>query len=117
MVQNNKNIEWVLTTPSDTPFLFEKIINKFFETEFNKKSKIILAKSADKIHPVIGLWHVSLLNRLGHFFEKNDRKIMNWVNMQNYEILNFENENYFFNINTRSDLEAATKIENSLKIQ
>ena len=42
---------------------------------------------------------------------------MNWVNIQNYEILNFENENYFFNINTRSDLEEATKIENSLKIQ
>ena len=42
---------------------------------------------------------------------------MNWVNTQNYEILNFENENYFFNINTRSDLEVATKIENSLKIQ
>jgi len=117
MVQNNKNIEWVLTTPSDTPFLFEKIINKFFETDFNEKSKIILAKSADKIHPVIGLWHVSLLNRLSHFLEKKDRKIMNWVNMQNYEILNFENENYFFNINTRSDLEEATKIENSLKIQ
>ena len=117
MVQNNKNIEWVLTTPSDTPFLFEKIINKFFETDFNKKSKIILAKSADKIHPVIGLWHVSLLKRLEDFLEKKDRKIMNWVNMQNYEILNFENENYFFNINTRSDLEEATKIENSLKIQ
>ena len=117
MVQNNKNIEWVLTTPSDTPFLFEKIINKFFETDFNEKSKIILAKSADKIHPVIGLWHVSLLNRLSHFLEKKDRKIMNWVNTQSYEILNFENENYFFNINTRSDLEVATKIENSLKIQ
>ena len=117
IVKNNKNIEWVLTTPSDTPFLFEKIINKFFETDFNEKSKIILAKSADKIHPVIGLWHVSLLNRLSHFLEKKDRKIMNWVNMQNYEILNFENENYFFNINTRSDLEEATKIENSLKIQ
>ena len=97
--------------------VFEKIINKFFETDFNEKSKIILAKSADKIHPVIGLWHVSLLNRLSHFLEKKDRKIMNWVNMQNYEILNFENENYFFNINTRSDLEEATKIENSLKIQ
>ncbi|MBS56737.1 MAG: molybdenum cofactor guanylyltransferase [Rickettsiales bacterium] len=117
VIQNNKNIEWVLTTPSDTPFLFEEIINKFFETEFKENSEIILAKSADKIHPVIGLWHVSLLKRLCGFLEKKDRKIMNWVNMQNYEILNFENENYFFNINTKSDLEEATKIENSLKIQ
>ena len=117
ITQNNKNIEWVLTTPSDTPFLFEEIINKFFETEFKNNSKIILAKSADKIHPVIGLWHVSLLKRLGEFLEKKDRKIMNWVNMENYEILNFDNKNYFFNINTRSDLEEATKIENSLKIQ
>ncbi len=68
-------------------------------------------------NPIRYSWHVSLLNRLSHFLEKKDRKIMNWVNMQNYEILNFEDENYFFNINTRSDLEEATKIENSLKIQ
>ncbi len=113
--QKNKNIEWILTTPSDTPFLFAEIINKFFKTEFKENSKIILAKNAGKIHPVIGLWHISLLKNLEEFLKKDDRKIMNWVKLQDYEVLNFENKNHFFNINTKSDLEEATKIEKSLK--
>ena len=116
VTKNNKNIEWLLTTPSDTPFLFAEIINKFFKTEFKENSKIILAKNYDKIHPVIGLWHISLIKKLEKFLKKEDRKIMNWVKLQNFETLNFENKNYFFNINTRSDLEEATKIEKSLKI-
>ena len=116
VLQNNKNIEWVLTTPSDTPFLFAKIINKFFKTKFKENSKIILAKNSDKIHPVIGLWHVSLIKKLEEFLVKEDRKIMNWVKQEDYEVLNFEEKNYFFNINTRSDLKEATQIENSLKI-
>ena len=41
---------------------------------------------------------------------------MNWVKLEDYEVLNFENKNYFFNINTRADLEEATQMENSLKI-
>jgi molybdopterin-guanine dinucleotide biosynthesis protein A len=40
---------------------------------------------------------------------------MNWVDEQNYEILSFENKNYFFNINTQTDLAEAIKIEKSLK--
>ena len=41
---------------------------------------------------------------------------MNWVKLQNYEELNFENKNHFFNINTKSDLDEAIKIEKLLKI-
>ena len=41
---------------------------------------------------------------------------MSWVEKQNYELLNFKNKNYFFNINSKSDLNDATKIEESIKI-
>ncbi len=40
---------------------------------------------------------------------------MHWVEQQNYELLNFEDKNYFFNINTQADLLEAIKIEKSLK--
>tara|TARA_B100000131_G_C17904611_1_gene527887 strand:- start:88 stop:723 length:636 start_codon:yes stop_codon:yes gene_type:complete len=115
ITKNNKNIEWLLTTPSDTPFLFAEIINKFFTTEFKENSKIILAKNFDKIHPVIGLWHISLINKLEEFLKNKDRKIMNWVKLQEYEVLNFENKNHFFNINNKADLDQASKIEKLLK--
>lgn len=115
-IKNKKNIEWIFTAPSDTPFLDSHLVNTFLNTKYMKNTKIILAQSSKKIHPVIGLWHVSLLKSLKEFLNKDSRKIMNWVNEQNYELIDFENENYFFNINSKSDLTEAIKIEKSLKI-
>jgi len=115
-LKNIKNVEWIFTAPSDTPFLYAGLVNNFLNTKYKKSTKIILAQSSYKIHPVIGLWHISLLKSLEEFLQKKSRKIMNWVNEQNYELINFENKNYFFNINSKSDLVEAIKIEKSLKI-
>ena len=62
------------------------------------------------------MWHISLFKSLEDFLVKENRKIMLCVEEQNYEILNFENKIYFFNINTQADLAEAIKIEKSLKI-
>ena len=67
------------------------------------------------MHPVIGFWHISLFKSLEDFLSKDNRKIMQWVERQNYELINFENKNYFFNINSKSDLTEAIQIEKSLK--
>ena len=115
VLENRKNIEWIFTSPSDTPFLNKSLVNKFLSTNYNNKTNIIIAKSSNKTHPVIGFWHISLIKSLEEFLAKDDRKIMHWVEGQNYEILNFENKNNFFNINTQADLEEAIKIEESLK--
>ena len=115
ILENRKNIEWIFTSPSDTPFLNKNLVNKFLSTDFNDKTKIVIAKSSNKTHPVIGFWHISLIKSLEEFLAKENRKIMHWVEGQNYEILNFENKNNFFNINTKADLEEAIKIEESLK--
>ena len=115
VLENRKNIEWIFTSPSDTPFLNKNLVNKFLSTNYNNKTKIVIAKSSNKTHPVIGFWHISLIKSLEEFLAKENRKIMHWVEGQNYEILNFENKNNFFNINTKADLEEAIKIEESLK--
>ena len=114
-LENRKNIEWIFTSPSDTPFLYKSLVNKFLNTNYNNNTKIVVAKSSNKTHPVIGIWHISLMKSLEQFLAKENRKIMHWVEGQNYEILNFENKNNFFNINTKTDLEEAIKIEESLK--
>ena len=114
-LENRKNIEWIFTSPSDTPFIDSSLVNKFLKTKYIDKTKIILANSSKKTHPVIGMWHISLFKSLEDFLAKENRKIMLWVKEQNFEILNFENKNYFFNINTQADLAEAIKIENSLK--
>ena len=115
VLENRKNIEWIFTSPSDTPFLNKSLVNKFLSTNYNNKTNIVIAKSSNKTHPVIGFWHISLIKSLEEFLAKDNRKIMHWVEEQNYEILNFENKNNFFNINTQADLEEAIKIEKSLK--
>ena len=115
VLENRKNIEWIFTSPSDTPFLNKSLVNKFLSNNYNNKTNIVIAKSSNKTHPVIGFWHISLIKSLEEFLAKDNRKIMHWVEGQNYEILNFENKNNFFNINTQADLEEAIKIEKSLK--
>ena len=115
VLENRKNIEWIFTSPSDTPFLNKCLVNEFLSSDYNKKTNIVIAKSSNKTHPVIGFWHISLIKSLEEFLANENRKIMHWVEGQNYEFLNFENKNNFFNINTKADLEEAIKIEKSLK--
>ena len=115
VLENRKNIEWIFTSPSDTPFLNKSLVKKFLSTDYNNKTNIVIAKSSNKIHPVIGLWHISLIKSLEEFLANENRKIMHWVEGQNYEFLNFENKYNFFNINRQADLEEAIKIEKSLK--
>ena len=115
VLKNKKDIEWIFTSPSDTPFLYSNLVKKFLKTKYLSNTKIVLAKTSNKTHPVIGFWHISLLKSLGDFLETDSRKIMNWVEEHNYELVNFENKNYFFNINSKSDLTEAIKIEKSLK--
>ena len=115
VLENRKNIKWIFTSPSDTPFLNKSLVNKFLSTDYNNTTKIVIAKSSNIKHPVIGFWHISLIKSLEEFLGTDNRKIMHWVEQQNYELLNFEDKNYFFNINTQADLVEAIKIEKSLK--
>ena len=115
VLENKKNTEWIFTSPSDTPFLSKSLVNKFLSTKYSNKTNIVIAKSFNKTHPVIGIWHISLIKSLEEFLATDNRKIMHWVEQQNYEILNFKDKNYFFNINTQADLLEAIKIEKSLK--
>ena len=115
IIENRKNIEWLFTSPSDTPFIDSALVNKFLSTKYIDKTKIVIANSSNKMHPVIGFWHISLFKSLEDFLAKENRKIMHWVEQQNYELLNFKDKNYFFNINTQADLVEAIKIEKSIK--
>ena len=40
-IKNKKDIEWFFTIPSDTPFLYSDLVNKFFNTKYMENTKII----------------------------------------------------------------------------
>ena len=113
-IKNNKpEIEWLVTLPGDTPFIPPNLISDL-KNKITPKSKIILAQSGGKTHPIIGLWHVSLLKNLDEQLDLGLRKILSWANLHPIDFVNFSSKNYdpFFNINTKADVTKAEQIEN-----
>ena len=113
--ENNPKIEWLVTLPGDTPFIPIDLIS-CFKNKISSESKIILAQSNNKTHPIIGAWHISLLNSLEFKLDEGVRKIMSWANLHSIEYINFSTKKYdpFFNINTKEDIKTAIDIDNDL---
>ncbi len=107
-VKNYPNKEWIFTVPSDTPFLPENILEKFSE-KIDLNSDILIARSDNKIHPVVSMWRISLLKSIERELDQNNRKIMTCVEKHNHSFVDFESEmiDPFFNINTKEDLKTA----------
>ena len=61
--ENYTNKEWVFTVPSDTPFLPDNLLDKFLEA-YDENINILIARSNSRHHPVIAMWHISLITCL-----------------------------------------------------
>tara|TARA_B110000196_G_C20940629_1_gene564425 strand:- start:120 stop:740 length:621 start_codon:yes stop_codon:yes gene_type:complete len=110
--KNEPEVEWLITLPGDTPFIPDDMVIKF-KNKISPNLKIILAKSENKIHPIIGVWNTSLFESLDKELNKGLRKIISWAELHPLEFLNFTSKKYdpFFNINLKEDIDLATKIE------
>ena len=109
--KNNLKKEWVFTVPSDTPFLPRNLLDEFLLSH-SSDTDILIARSNQRHHPVIAMWHVSLLQSLENELKLKNSKIMFWVKKHKYKFVDFETkqEDNFFNINTKEDLNKAKKI-------
>ena len=109
--KNNLNIEWIMSVPSDTPFLPINLLESF-KSKIKNDKEILIARSNGRAHPVVGLWNINLLDKLKKELKLENRKIMNWVNKNKYDFVDFPVNDYdpFFNINTKEDLENAKKL-------
>tara|TARA_Y100000590_G_scaffold335950_1_gene382476 strand:- start:1923 stop:2561 length:639 start_codon:yes stop_codon:yes gene_type:complete len=110
--EKNEGIEWIFSVPSDTPFLPKNLLEKF-TSQINNSKKIYIARSNTQIHPVIGLWNVSLIENLEKELMASNRKIMNWVYKNKFQFVDFYSKKYdpFFNINRKEDLIDAINID------
>mgnify|MGYP001162414255 CR=1 FL=1 len=112
--KNNKQYDWIVTFPCDTPFFPENLIKKFITTSLEKKGKLYFASSKGQRHNIFGLWSISLYENL-----KNDilnskiRKVQEWADKNNVKKIefNFKDFDPFFNINTKEDLKIAKEIK------
>ncbi len=113
VTKNLKNIEWIVSIPGDTPFIPDNLVEKLYNKAENYKKNIIIAKSNEKIHPIVGIWNVSLLQKLEEAILEGERKIIIWAKKNQLDYQEFINDRYdpFFNINYNEDIEIAKKIE------
>ena len=104
--ENNRNYKWISTFPSDTPFFKKKILNNFLEEIKDYEGKLFFINSNDTRHNIFGLWSIDLLDRLEKDLDNGERKVEMWANKIGVKSINmkFENEDPFFNINTKEDL-------------
>tara|TARA_B110000116_G_C16791045_1_gene563800 strand:+ start:464 stop:1096 length:633 start_codon:yes stop_codon:yes gene_type:complete len=111
---NEPQIEWLITIPGDTPF-FPKNLVSCFKKKISSKSKIILARSNKKTHPIIGAWNLCLFSSLNNDIDEGVRKILSWAELHHIEYIDYQIKKYdpFFNINRKKDILEAAKIENN----
>jgi len=98
----------VVTFACDTPFVPDN-----FVCELLKKSDgpVVVAKSGNQRHPIMSLWHVSLMDDLKKALEKGEYKLLKWIDPYNpAEVVWNENPDPFYNINTGEDLKKAEEL-------
>ena len=107
--QKNKDYKWISTFPTDTPFFKREILQKFFKEIKIEESRLFFIKSNNTRHNIFGLWSIDLLGELEEDLKKGDRKVELWANKVGVKVIDIEfiNEDPFFNINTKENLEKA----------
>ncbi len=102
-------MDFILTVPSDTPFLPADLTARL-SASLKSKNSVALAASNEKVHAVVGLWRVSLAESLRYAIAIDGiRKVTDWVERCRPVIVIFPiiKRDPFFNINTLADLRDA----------
>mgnify|MGYP001234293117 FL=1 len=113
--EKNNKYKWISTFPVDTPFFKKEILQKFLSEINSEESKLFFIKSNNTRHNIFGIWSIDLMKKLEDDLNKGQRKVEAWANSVGVKIINMEfiNQDPFFNINTKEDLEKAKEKVNN----
>ena len=113
--EKNNKYEWISTFPVDTPFFKKEILQKFLSEINSEESKLFFIKSNNTRHNIFGIWSIDLMKKLEDDLNEGQRKVEVWANSIGVKVINMEfiNEDPFFNINTKEDLEKAKEKVNN----
>ena len=112
--ESNKDYKWISTFPVDTPFFKKKILQNFLSEINLEEGKLFFIKSNNTRHNIFGVWSIDLMDKLEEDLNNGERKVESWANNVGVKVIDMEflNEDPFFNINSKEDLEKARKIKN-----
>ncbi len=115
---NAPQARWVLSVPSDAPFLPADLATRLQAAlQEAPDSKIAMARSAGRVHPVVGLWLVDLADDLEAALQDGVRKVLHWTDRHGSVEVDFEPERFgaaeidpFFNANRPEEIDEATAL-------
>ena len=108
---------WVLSAPTDTPFLPGDLVARLTAEAKSGNLDIVLAASAAGLCQVCGLWAVDLTKDLADTLANGQNKVLSFVERHRWTKVEFPSvpigtgfADPFFNINTPGDLDRAMQL-------
>jgi molybdenum cofactor guanylyltransferase len=129
---NRPSVRYAVTVATDTPFFPTDLVARFLAgiardsaqvardlTRVARDSALIVARSDEGLHPVIGLWSVALAPRIEEALKGGVRKVGAWTKAQGAVEVFFPKVEIggrlidpFFNINEQEELDKAEALLN-----
>ena len=105
-----RHYDYLLSFAGDVPFVPVDYRDRLEQAVGGENVMAAVARSGDRVHPVMGLWSVSLARDLEAYLLSGERKVMTWLDRHNYqEVVWDDTPDPFMNINTPEDLNRARK--------
>lgn len=111
--RNRPDIRYAVTVATDTPFFPADLVQRFL-AEHSGRSALLVARSAEGVHPVIGLWPVALADDIEDSLNQGMRKVGAFTEQHGANEVSFppvkiggREIDPFFNINRPEDLAEA----------
>jgi molybdenum cofactor guanylyltransferase len=110
---NRPDVKWMLSAAADCPFLPRDLVARLRQAREEQDAELAVAASGGQSHPVIGLWNVSLREKLRHALVVEDiRKIDRWTARFRLATVTWPVTplDPFFNANTAEDIAQAERL-------
>jgi len=111
---NRPGSRFVITAATDTPFFPTDLVARFLASLEGGEPKLLVARSEEGVHPVFGLWPVSLAPAIETSLAGGMRKVQVWVREHQAEEIFFPSREIggrtidpFFNLNRPEELAEA----------
>jgi molybdopterin-guanine dinucleotide biosynthesis protein A len=111
---NAPGVRHIVTLAADTPFFPHDLVQRFVAEARDDEGALLVAKSADGVHPVFGLWPVAIVRELEQSLMRGERKVGAWTAEHGAREVMFSPVKIsghlvdpFFNINSSQDLAEA----------
>jgi len=110
---NAAEIAWVVSSPSDCPFLPPDLVARLHQARVEADAAIACARSAERRHPIIALWPVGLRDDLRHALTvEGVHKVDQWTARHSVGIAEWPAApvDPFFNVNTPEQAAEAARL-------